>query len=168
MFTLVIVDTICYTNLNLNQNHILLPFFTTLKLRPTNIKTKPLAIVVEVIVIIIGYFLENLGINLVLSLALTLVENFTTTAPLRINIFSMIENDLSMTNIIENLLQAHNTHLAHTTIQYPVVAHINHIFVRANALIVITNSTSDNINHHIFLLLNQVLIATEVDLTIIQ
>ena len=81
----------------------------------------------------------------------------------------MIVIDLAMINDIENLLREHIIFLAHTIIQHPLVEHIIFTLVLANAPLVIITHLLDAINPILNVLLrNHVLIATEVDLILIQ
>ena len=64
-------------------------------------RTKHLVIVVQVLVIIIESFLENLDISLVLTVAQTLVHNFCHNHSLITILPIMIITDLVLTNDIE-------------------------------------------------------------------
>ena len=135
---------------------------------PINKITKFLAIVEVVIEPIIENSLENLDINLVLTPAQTLAQKVIMITPLTTIIQIMIVTNLAMINIIETLLQEPITLLAQVIIQYPLVVHIILTLVLANAPLVGTTPHLDAINNHIVLLLSHVLIATKVDLTLIQ
>ena len=78
----------------------------------------------------------------------------------------MIVIDLGMIYILEYHFRDHNTHLAQTFVQHPPVPHKNLTLVLTNAPQVMITPFSDAIN--ILLLPNHVLIATEVDVTLIR
>ena len=103
--------------------------------------------------------LENLDINFVLTLARTLVQNFTTTTPLIPILHFMILPDLAMTNIIENLSHEHFILFGHATTKHLLVAIENLTLVLANAPRVIISPLLDAINHHINHFRNYALIA---------
>ena len=119
----------CYRRINMLQEskpqsiHLFLPFINNLKHPPTNTTIKLLVIVVEVIVIMIKNSFENLDINLILTLAQTLVQNNMTSTLLPIFLRIMIVTDLAMVMIIENVLHKHFILLAHITILNLLEAH---------------------------------------------
>ena len=100
--------------------------------------------------------------------AQTLVQKITITTPLINIVHFMILTEFAMINIIEDLLQKHNILLAQTFFQHPLVAHQTLTLVLTKAPLVIITPLPDALNNHIVLLLNQVLIAIEINLTVIQ
>ena len=75
---------------------------------------------------------------------------------------------LVMINTEKYLLQNRFILLAPIIILPPLVVHIDIILVLANALLAIIIPFSEDINPHIVLLLNHVLVTIEVDHTLIQ
>ena len=73
-----------------------------------------------------------------------------------------------MINIIGSLLRKHIILLAQILIQHLLVVHLNFTLVPAYPPLVKTTTHFDAVNHHIFRLLNHVLITIEVDLTLLQ
>ena len=122
---------------------------------------------IEVLVIIVEYSRETLDINPVLTHGLILIQNYIITPPTTF-IDTMIVTDLAMTNNLKNPLQDHFILLAPYIIQHSLVAHISLTLVLGNVLLVTTTHHLDAINHHIVLLLNHVMTATAVALTLIQ
>ena len=155
----VIADSQCFKNLDLNQNHLLPPLLNILKHPQINIITKLLVIVVAVIVFLIKSSLENLAINLILTLAETLQIIMTNTLIIILHIMNV--TDFATITVIENLHHERIILLANTTIVAPLLALINLTLVfLANAPIVLIFPPPDAIDHHIGLLLNLVLTVT--------
>ena len=80
----------------------------------------------------------------------------------------MIVIDLVMINLIENLLHVQIIHLAQSKIQHRLEVNINLILVLATSPPVLLTPLSDAINYLIVLPPNHVLIATGVDITLLQ
>ena len=111
--------------------------------------------------------LENLDLNPVFTHAQTLVQNITIITPLITILHTLIVTDLAMTKILTNILQDQIVLVAQIIFQHLLVAHINLTHVLANALLVLTTPLLNIINHHIVFLLNHVMTATAVTLTLI-
>ena len=158
----------CLKDLNLNLNHLLRSSTNISKHPPLNEITKLLVTVVEVIVITNEDSLEILDINLLLIHARILVQNIIIFTPLITFLPTMIVTNLAMANIMKILLHDHIILSAKTIVQRPLVAHINLTIVLANTLLVITTPPLDAIKHHIIFILNHVMTATAVALTLIQ
>ena len=128
---LVIVDSIWLTNLNLNQDYLPFPFVTILEHPLSSITTKLLVIFVEVIVISfktlsqISKSRSHSSSNSRSKYSHN--QSFYNHSPV------MVVIDLVMINSIENLIHVLIIHIANTTIQHPLVPHINLLLVLANA-----------------------------------
>ena len=123
------------------------------------------AVVAIVIIIVDSY--ENLAISPRLILVQILAHNIIITTLLKTTLHIMLVIDLDMTNITV-IPQLHITLLAHIFIQPHLVVHINLTLVLANAPLGTTIPVLDAIKHHTALLLNNVPIAIEADLTLTQ